>query len=105
MDRNFRTDVFALPALGTFGSAARSVIRGPGTNNFDIAIFKNFPVHEKVRVQFRAELYNAFNHTQFTGLDTTARFDNTGRQVNTRMGQFISARDPRQIQFALRVYF
>jgi hypothetical protein len=103
--QNFRTDVFAAPAVGTFGNAARSVIRGPGTNNFDIAIFKNFPVHEKIRFQFRAEMYNAFNHTQFTGLDTTARFDNAGRQVNTRLGQFTTARDPRQIQLALRFYF
>ncbi|HTM47133.1 MAG TPA: TonB-dependent receptor [Bryobacteraceae bacterium] len=103
--QNFRTDVFAAPAVGTFGNAARSVIRGPGTNNFDIAIFKNFPVHEKIRFQFRAEMYNAFNHTQFTGLDTTTRFDNAGRQVNTRLGQFTSARDPRQIQLALRFYF
>ena len=103
--QNFRTDVFALPAVGTFGASARSVIRGPGLNNFDIAIFKNFPIREKVRLQFRAEMYNAFNHTQFTGLDTTARFDNAGRQVNTRLGQFTSARDPRQIQFALRFSF
>jgi hypothetical protein len=103
--RNFRTDVFAMPAVGTFGNAARSVIRGPGINNFDIAIFKNFPLHEALRFQFRAELYNAFNHTQFSALDTTARFDNAGRQVNTRMGQFTAARDPRQMQLAVRFYF
>ena len=103
--QNFRTDVFALPATGTYGNAARSVIRGPGINNFDIAVFKNFSVYEKLRLQFRTEMYNAFNHTQFDGLDTTTRFDNNGRQVNTRLGQFTSARDPRQIQFALRLYF
>jgi outer membrane receptor protein involved in Fe transport len=103
--QNFRTDVFALPATGTYGNAARSVMRGPGINNFDIAVFKNFSAYEKLRLQFRIEMYNAFNHTQFNGLDTTTRFDNNGRQVNTRLGQFTSARDPRQIQFALRLYF
>ncbi len=103
--RNFRTEAFALPAVGTFGNAARSVIRGPGFENFDISIFKNFPIHDKVRLQFRSEFYNALNHTQFDALDTTARFDNAGRQVNTRFGQFISARDPRQIQLALRLYY
>jgi hypothetical protein len=104
-DRNFRTDVFAMPAIGTFGNAAATVIRGPGINNWDIAVFKNVPVREQVRFQFRCEMYNAFNHTQFAGLDTTARFDAAGRQVNARMGQFTSARDPRQIQLALRFDF
>ena len=103
--RYFRTEVFAMPAIGTFGNAARSVLRGPGVNNFDIAIFKTFAVHETLRFQFRAEMYNAFNHTQFSAVDNTARFDAAGRQVNTRMGQFTAARDPRQIQLALRFYF
>lgn len=104
--RNFRTEVFRLPARGTIGNAARTQIRGPGINNWDVAIFKNFPlVGESMRVQFRWELYNAFNHTQFSGLDTTARFDLAGNQVNTRFGEFTSARSPRVMQLALRFYF
>lgn len=104
-NRAFNTGAFAMPATGTFGNAARTVIRGPGINNFDVAVFKNFPVHEKLRLQFRSEMYNAFNHTQFGGVDTTARFDVQGRQANTQFGQYTSARDPRQIQLALRLYF
>jgi hypothetical protein len=50
-------------------------------------------------------MYNAFNHTQFSGLDTTARFDGTGKQVNTQFGQFTAARNPRIMQFALRLNF
>lgn len=104
--RNFRTDVFRLPATGTVGTAAKTVIRGPGINNWDVALFKNFPLAEKVRLQFRWELYNAFNHTQFAGLDTTARFDTAnGSQINTRFGEFTSARLPRQMQLALRLFF
>ena len=104
--RNFRTDVFRLPARGTIGNAARTLIRGPGINNWDIAVFKNFPVHgEATRVQFRWEVYNAFNHTQFSGLDTTARFDLQSNQTNARFGEFTSARSPRVMQFALRFYF
>ena len=81
-------------------------IRGPGINNWDVALFKNFPIYkERVRMQFRTELYNAFNHTQFTGLDTGARFDPQGNQVNARLGEFTAARSPRVIQFALRMYF
>jgi hypothetical protein len=57
------------------------------------------------RLQFRTEFYNAFNHTQFSDVDTSARFDAAGRQVNTRFGQLIAARAPRQIQFSLRYVF
>ncbi|MEW5978273.1 MAG: carboxypeptidase regulatory-like domain-containing protein [Acidobacteriota bacterium] len=105
-DRNFRTDVFRLPQVGTVGNAAKTLIRGPGINNWDIAVFKDFPLDERLRLQFRCELYNAFNHTQFEGLDTTARFDpTTGQQVNLAFGQFTSSREPRRIQFALRLQF
>lgn len=104
--RYFRTDVFRLPAVGTLGNAAKTLIRGPGVNNWDIAIFKNFALTERAKLQFRWELYNAFNHTQFSGLDTGARFDpKTGEQVNTRFGQCTAARAPRLMQFALRLSF
>jgi hypothetical protein len=91
--------------VGTFGNAANDVIRGPGLNNFDVSIFKNFALAERMKLQFRSEFYNAFNHTQFTGLDTAARFDAQGRQVNMRFGEFSNAAEPRRIQFALRLSF
>lgn len=104
-DRNFRTNVFARPAQGTLGNSAPTIIRGPGVNNWDLALFKSFPIRERLSLQFRAEAYNAFNHTQFSSLDTTARFDAQGAQINTRLGAFIAARDPRIMQFAIRVSF
>ena len=103
--RNFRTDVFRLPAVGTLGNAGRAYLRGPGVENWDLSVFKNIPIHEKFRAQFRAEFYNAFNHTQFSGLDTTARFDPAGNQVNPTLGQFTGARTPRQIQLSIRATF
>ncbi len=104
--QNFRTGVFQLPARGTIGNAAKNILRGPGINNWDIAVFKNFPLRgDRMRLQFRSEFYNTFNHTQFSGLDTGARFDPQGNQVNQRLGEFVSARNPRQIQFSLRFYF
>ncbi len=103
--RNFRTDVFQRPAVGTFGNSAKTLLRGPGINNWDLAVFKNFPVRESLKFQFRCEMYNAFNHTQFSSFDTTARFDATGNQINSQLGQFTAARSPRQLQFALRLYF
>ncbi len=105
-DRFFNTEVFRMPAVGTFGSAARTVIRGPGINNWDVALFKNIPLTERMRFQFRCETYNTFNHTQFSGLDTTARFDTaTGQQVNTRFGELTAARPARIMQLGLRFLF
>jgi len=105
--RNFRTEVFQMPAKGTVGNAANTVIRGPGINNWDVAIFKNFPLHgERTRLQFRAEFYNFFNHTQFSGLDASTRFDpTTGAQTNARFGEFTASRNPRIGQLALRLCF
>jgi hypothetical protein len=50
-------------------------------------------------------MYNAFNHTQFNGVNTTAQFDAKGAMVNTAFGQITSARDPRIQQMSLRVTF
>jgi hypothetical protein len=61
--------------------------------------------NEARRLQFRAEFYNAWNHTQFSGVDNAARFDLHGAQVNGRFGQYTSARDARRIQFGLKFYF
>ena len=91
--------------MGTFGNAARSIVRGPGVNNFDMSLFKEFPIREQMRFQFRAEAYNAFNHTQFSAEDTTARFDATGKQTNTLLSSFTAARSARIMQLALRFYF
>jgi len=103
--RNFRTEVFRAPAVGTIGNAARNLLRQPGTNNWDMTATKNLPVHERFRIQLRCELYNAFNHTQFTSFDTSARFDAQGNQVNTNLGAFTAAAPARVLQLAARVNF
>lgn len=60
--------LYGLP-LGTDGTASLGDCYGPGANNWDIAIHKNFQISERVSAQFRLELFNAFNHTQFEGLN------------------------------------
>ena len=105
-DRNFRTEVFAPPAVGTIGNAARTIMRGPGINNWDISISKRVPVSGEQRYfQFRAEFYSAFNHTQFSGIDTGARFNPAGQQINANFGTYNGARDPRRIQLSLLFMF
>ena len=103
--QNFNTAAFRAPAQGTLGTAAPTQLRGPGINNHDVAFFKNFSFVEKLNLQFRGELYNAFNHTQFSAYDTAARFDATGAQINTRLGEFTAARRARVMQFALKLQF
>jgi hypothetical protein len=105
--RFFDTTVFSAPGLGDIGNASRQVIRGPGQNQFDLAAFKDFGLaREHVKLQLRGEFYNAFNHTQWSSLDTTARFDlATGKQTNTLFGTATGDRGARVIQLALRVSF
>lgn len=102
LDRFFNTDGFALPTSGTFGNAAKNNIRLPGVNNWDLSIFKNFRTpwfagnlfSEEARIQFRAEFFNVWNHTQYSGLGTTFGTPSFGRVV--------SVRPPREIQFGLK---
>jgi hypothetical protein len=102
----FNAGAFGRPATGTFGNASKAVFRGPGINNWDISVMRNFPFGSESRyIQLRGEFYNAFNHTQFATIDNDALFDPDGKQVNGQFGQVISTRPPRIIQLALKVYF
>src|SRR5262249_25634643 len=105
LTRWFDTSVFSRPGRGNPGNAPKDVVRGPGIDNSDFTLFKNIPLHGNRRLQLRWEMYNVFNHTQFSGLDTTARFDAAGNQVNARFGQVTSTRSPRIMQVAVRATF
>lgn len=104
-DRNFDTSVIQRPAVGTLGNAPYFFLRGPGVNNWDVAIFKEFPIKENVKLRFRCETYNTFNHTQFSSMDTGSRFNASGQQINANLGAFTAALAPRQMQFALTLNF
>jgi len=65
LQQYFNPDAFVTNAPGTFGDSARNVLAGPGNNNVDLAIAKNFPFLERYNFQFRWELFNAFNRTHF----------------------------------------
>lgn len=101
----FNTAAFKAPGVGNFGNAPRDVFRGPGINNFDLTLAKYFAVKEKARIQFRWEIYNLFNHTQFRTVDNNARFDANFNQINTQFGQVTATRQERQMQMALRFEF
>jgi len=104
--RWFDTSVFSMPAVGYIGSASRYPYRGPGQNQFDLSVFKHFIVHERFKTEFRCEFYNAFNHTQWSGINASAQFNTaTGAQTNSLFGQATSDRGPRIVQLALRFDF
>jgi len=106
VNRFFNTSVFALPHVGTVGTAAKSVFRGPGVNNWDASIAKSFRIVERVQLRVRIEAYNAFNHTQFAGVNTSAQFNPaTGAQTNSAFGSLTSTRSPRTIQLGARISF
>ncbi len=62
----FNKSAFSLPALGTFGTSGRNTIYGPGTENFDAGLFKNFPLGEQRRLELRWETFNTLNHPNFS---------------------------------------
>jgi Carboxypeptidase regulatory-like domain len=107
---------FALPAAGRRGSLGRGVVRNPTFKNIDFSVAKNWKVQERFGIQFRAEMFNAFNHVNLTKLD----FDNTNNSLNFRevsgpanfgtaanssFGRFTDTKGPREIQFGLKLSF
>ena len=88
---------FSVPARGTFGNYPRNYFSGPGTNNWDLMLGKNFR-REAVDVQFRAEFYNAFNHPSL---------NQPNRYVDTKSFGTITSTllQNRQIQFGLKITY
>jgi hypothetical protein len=102
IDRWFNTDAFEQPRDYTYGNAPRFVdeVRYSRVNNWDLSLAKNFRPWEKTRIQFRAEMFNAFNRVQFGRANTTFGNPAFGRVTGTAPGN-----GPRTIQMALRVEF
>jgi hypothetical protein len=101
----FNTSCIQYPGP-TLGNSGRNVIKGPGRNNFDFALFRNFNLgNEKRMLIFRAEAYNAFNHLQTNTIDTSPRYSAAGAQINATFGQALTAYPARQLQLSLRLRF
>jgi len=99
----FDPSSFATPALGTIGNSPRTLCCGPGINNFDFAFLKNTSITERIQTQFRAEFFNIANHAQF--VNPSAAAGASGDFNSSTFGQVVRARDPRLIQFALKLIF
>ncbi|MEO8372628.1 MAG: hypothetical protein ABI806_25810 [Candidatus Solibacter sp.] len=100
LTKYFDTSVYSQPAAFTFGnmSVAAADLRSPLVRNWDLSVFKDFVVKEGLRLQFRAESFNALNAVRFGSPDTNAASTSYG-VVSTQ------ANSPRQVQFGLKVLF
>ncbi len=116
-ERWFNPNCFSVPAVGTLGNTGRNTGRGPGFFDTDLALIKDTRITEAVRMQFRAEFFNIFNHTNFAVPATAAIFvagaagqcqvsgagcggpNSTAGAITDTVGT------ARQIQFALKVVF
>jgi hypothetical protein len=97
LDRYFNTAAFAHPASYRFGSAPRSVLRGPHSENLDFGVAKTFRASERLRTELRGEFFNVFN---------IANFDMPGHTLgNADFGAINSARPARVVELALRLMF
>ncbi len=94
----FDPSTFQSQALGTIGSAPRSVCCGPGINNFDVGVHKETRLTEQTRLEFRGEFFNFVNHAQFETPDGNI-------SDGADFGRVMLARDPRLVQFALKLFF
>jgi hypothetical protein len=92
--------------IATFGNLSHNALRGPGRDNWNLALFKQIPLwHEKQHIELRAESYNVFNHTQFSANTVGGGASGgIGSSVNgTDFGKINSAYDPRTFQFGAKI--
>ena len=104
----FDISIYSVPAPGTWGNTPRSAVRGPGRDNWNLSLFKNFWFNQErgTNLQFRAEFFNVWNHTQWNGNQIL----NGGQGISTNFGagdfgQVKAAYDPRTVQLALKLSF
>jgi hypothetical protein len=96
-----------------FGNVSPGILRLPGINNWDMTLSKHIPLgkSEQRYVQFKAEAFNVFNHTQYSLIDDSLSFSGDGTAgsaqllTNPTTGQYTNARDPRKLQFSLKLFF
>ena len=95
----FDPTAFTAAGKGTWGNLGHNALRGPGRDNWDMSLFKNFSLSEArgSRFELRLETFNTWNHTQFQNVSTSLN--------DSRFGQFTSAYGARVLQLGGKIYF
>jgi hypothetical protein len=110
----FNPGAFTAPRGLTFGDSGRNFLRNPNRTNFDMSLFKHFAIKENVAVEFRAEAYNVFNHTQLgyingdggSGASNSATLNSgTSSTDSSNFLQILAAHNPRILQLGAKFIF
>lgn len=102
---------FSLPGVGQLGSLGKGTIRGKPINNLDFSLNKNWRLKERYGIQFRAEMFNAFNHPNFNGFQNALNFQgnitqpNFGTVTNGSFGTLSNVQSHREIQLGIKFSF
>src|SRR5262249_34906615 len=111
---------FTLPLLGTIGNDSPfNYVTTPGINNWDMSLQRTVHFKEKLRAELRVDAFNVFNHTQFSGINSTLNFASLTNLTPTNLvfnsngtinningfGSVSGARDPRILQLVCRLVF
>jgi hypothetical protein len=107
------TPAGCVPLTGADALGGITQVPGPGFHRLDVSFFKNILLTERFRLQFRTEVFNIFNHPNFNapnfGGNGVTAISNSGNYNSSTFGEIGSTRDapydPRQIQFALKLYY
>jgi hypothetical protein len=101
-----KTQCFAFQTPATsMGNSGRNILIGPGLSNFDMSLFKNIRVSDRFKAQFRAELFNIFNHPNFappTSANSTV-FNQSGNPISSAGLLTSTVTTSRQVQFGLKL--
>jgi hypothetical protein len=104
----FNPAAFAKPAAGTFGNLGRDVLYGPGFGSVDFSVFKKIPITERIAGQFRVEIFNLFNRTNWANPTTTLTSATFGELTQTKNGASapgLGFGEPRNVQLAFKLTF
>lgn len=99
---------FANPAVGTFGNIGRNALYGPGFGAMDFSVFKSTPITERIRAEFRVEIFNLTNRTNYANPNTTYSSSSFGQITSTRNGGSapgLGFGEPRNTQLGLKLVF
>ncbi len=99
--QQFDISKFSVPAMNVRGNSGLGTVRGPGQNNVDLSLAKTFAIYERLHLEFRADAFNAFNHTQWTGINTAY----PSGSAQYPFGQVNGAREARIGQVAAKLVF
>lgn len=99
--RQFDTSKFSVPTMNVRGNSGFGTVRGPGQNRIDLSLAKTFPLYENVHLEFRADAFNALNHTNWSGVNTTY----PSGSAQFPFGQVNAAFEARIVQLAGKIVF